>query len=86
LILLAWNLVIPMTSMAALIALAWKASDEEIRVLCRELCSVVQGEDRSPKAVDDLSITLSDITMKARQVKLWLSEMQAKLEATPRPM
>jgi sRNA-binding carbon storage regulator CsrA len=45
-------------------------ADEEIRVLRHELWTAIQGEERSRKAIDDLSVTLSDITMEAKQVKL----------------
>jgi hypothetical protein len=55
---LAWNLVIPMASMAALIALAGRCP-------VQRAAHGVQGEDRNPKAIDDLSIMLSDITMEA---------------------
>jgi sRNA-binding carbon storage regulator CsrA len=58
-------------------------ADEEIRVLRHELWTAIQGEERSRKAIDDLSVTLSDITMEAKQVKLWLSEEhdRCRLEA-----
>jgi hypothetical protein len=58
-------------------------ADEEIRVLRHELWTAIQGEERSRKAIDDLSVMLSDITMEAKQVKLWLSEEhdRCRLEA-----
>jgi hypothetical protein len=61
--------------------LVFGGADEEIRVLRSELRAAAQDEERSRKAVDDLSVALSDVTMEARQVKLWLSETQAELEA-----
>jgi hypothetical protein len=61
--------------------LVFGGEDEEIRVLRSELRAAAQDEERSRKAVDDLSVALSDVTMEARQVKLWLSETQAELEA-----
>ena len=41
----------------------------------------MQDKDRSRKAADDLSVALADVTMEAKQVKVWLSEAQAELEA-----
>ncbi|KAL6652649.1 hypothetical protein ACP70R_011574 [Stipagrostis hirtigluma subsp. patula] len=61
--------------------LVFGGADEEIRVLRSELRAAMQGEERSRKALDDLSVALSDVTMEAKQVKLWLSEAQAELEA-----
>ncbi|TVU14344.1 hypothetical protein EJB05_37807 [Eragrostis curvula] len=61
--------------------LVFGGADEEIRVLRAELRAATQGEERSRKAVDDLSVALSDVTMEAKQVKLWLAEVQAELEA-----
>uniref|UniRef100_A0ACD5UAU0 Uncharacterized protein n=1 Tax=Avena sativa TaxID=4498 RepID=A0ACD5UAU0_AVESA len=56
-------------------------ADEEVRVLRGELRTAMQGEERSRKALDDLSVALSDVTMEAKQVKRWLAETQADLEA-----
>lgn len=61
--------------------LMFGGADEEIRVLRSELRTAMQGEEKSRKALDDLSVALSDVTMEAKQVKLWLSEAQAELEA-----
>ncbi|GJN02761.1 hypothetical protein PR202_ga20143 [Eleusine coracana subsp. coracana] len=61
--------------------LVFGGADEEIRVLRGELLAAVQGEERSRKAADDLSVALSDVTMEAKQVKVWLSETQAELES-----
>lgn len=61
--------------------LVFGGADEEIRVLRGELRAAQQGEERSRKAVDDLSVALSDVTMEAKQVKLWLAEAQADLES-----
>ncbi|GJN27437.1 hypothetical protein PR202_gb15463 [Eleusine coracana subsp. coracana] len=61
--------------------LVFGGADEEIRVLRAELRAAVQGEERSRKAADDLSVALSDVTMEAKQVKIWLSETQAELES-----
>lgn len=61
--------------------LMFGGADEEIMVLRAELRAAVQGEERSRKALDDLSAALSDVTAEARQVKAWLSEAQAELEA-----
>jgi chromosome segregation ATPase len=61
--------------------LMFGGADEEIRVLRGELRTAMQGEERSRKAADDLSVALSDVTMEAKQVKVWLSEAQAELEA-----
>ncbi|KAL6845891.1 hypothetical protein ACP4OV_024466 [Aristida adscensionis] len=61
--------------------LVFGGADEEIRVLRSELRTAMQGEERSRKALDDLSLALSDVTMEAKQVKVWLSEAQAELEA-----
>jgi hypothetical protein len=43
-------------SMPALLVLVRKALDEEIRVLHGELHAATQGENRRPKAIDDLSV------------------------------
>nr|CAB3484690.1 unnamed protein product [Digitaria exilis] len=61
--------------------LMFGGADEEIRVLRGELRTATQAEERSRKAADDLSVALSDVTMEAKQVKLWLSEAQAELES-----
>ncbi|CAN6235203.1 unnamed protein product [Urochloa humidicola] len=61
--------------------LMFGGADEEIRVLRGELRAAAQGEERSRKAADDLAVALSDVTMEAKQVKVWLSEAQAELEA-----
>ncbi|KAG0526044.1 hypothetical protein BDA96_06G111200 [Sorghum bicolor] len=61
--------------------LMFGGADEEIRVLRGELRTAMQGEERSRKAADDLSVALSDVTMEAKQVKVWLAEAQAELEA-----
>ena len=61
--------------------LMFGGADEEIRVLRGELRAAMQGEERSRKAADDLSVALADVTMEAKQVKVWLSEAQAELEA-----
>ncbi|XP_062186232.1 putative WEB family protein At1g65010, chloroplastic isoform X2 [Phragmites australis] len=61
--------------------LVFGGADEEIRVLRSELRTAMQGEERSRKALDDLSVALSDVTMEAKQVKIWLSEAQSELEA-----
>lgn len=61
--------------------LMFGGADEEIRVLRCELRTAMQGEERSRKALDDLSVALSDVAMEAKQVKAWLSEAQAELEA-----
>ncbi|XP_062225796.1 uncharacterized protein LOC133924328 isoform X3 [Phragmites australis] len=61
--------------------LVFGGADEEIRVLRSELRTAMQGEERSRKALDDLSVALSDVTMEAKHVKIWLSEAQAELEA-----
>jgi hypothetical protein len=61
-----------------------KISLEEAKL---EIASLQQANKRSVKdlvfggAGEDLSVALSDVTMEARQVKLWLSETQAELEA-----
>ncbi|OEL21165.1 hypothetical protein BAE44_0017816, partial [Dichanthelium oligosanthes] len=55
-------------------------AEEEIRVLRGEVRAAMQGEERSRKAADDLSVALSDVTMEAKQVKALLSEAQAELE------
>ena len=57
------------------------ADDEEVRALRGELRTAVQSEEKSRKAADDLSLALSDVTMEAKQVKRWLAETQAELEA-----
>jgi hypothetical protein len=57
------------------------ADNEEVRALRGELRAAVQAEERSRKALDDLSVALSDVTMEAKQVKRWLAETQADLEA-----
>ncbi|XP_040379090.1 plectin-like isoform X2 [Oryza brachyantha] len=54
---------------------------DEVRALRCELRTAMQGEEKSRKALDDLSVALSDVTMEAKQVKMWLSEAQAELEA-----
>ncbi|WVZ85885.1 hypothetical protein U9M48_032743 [Paspalum notatum var. saurae] len=56
-------------------------AEEEIRALRGELRAATQGEERSRKALDDLSVALADVTMEAKQVKAWLCEAQAELEA-----
>ncbi|KQJ82898.1 myosin-2 heavy chain, non muscle isoform X2 [Brachypodium distachyon] len=61
--------------------LVFGGADEEIRALRGELRTAMQGEEKSRKALDDLSVALSDVTMEAKQVKLWLSGAQAELEA-----
>lgn len=61
--------------------LMFGGADEEIRALRGELRTAMQGEEKSRKALDDLSVALSDVTMEAKQVKRWLSETQAELEA-----
>lgn len=61
--------------------LMFGGADEEVRALRGELRTAMQGEERSRKALDDLSVALSDVTMEAKQVKRWLSEAQAELEA-----
>ncbi|XP_066349375.1 putative WEB family protein At1g65010, chloroplastic isoform X1 [Miscanthus floridulus] len=61
--------------------LMFGGADEEIRVLRGELRTAMQGEERSRKALDDLSVALSDVSMEAKQVKVWLAEAQAELEA-----
>jgi chromosome segregation ATPase len=61
--------------------LMFGGAEEEIRVLRGELRTAMQGEERSRKALDDLSVALSDVTMEAKQVKVWLAEAQAELEA-----
>ncbi|CAL5016663.1 unnamed protein product [Urochloa decumbens] len=61
--------------------LMFGGAEEEIRVLRGELRAAAQGEERSRKAADDLAVALSDVTMEAKQVKVWLSEAQAELEA-----
>uniref|UniRef100_A0A0D9W5N6 WEB family protein n=1 Tax=Leersia perrieri TaxID=77586 RepID=A0A0D9W5N6_9ORYZ len=56
--------------------------DEDIiRSLRCELRTAMQGEEKSRKALDDLSVALSDVTMEAKQVKMWLSEAQAEAES-----
>ncbi|PWZ45347.1 hypothetical protein Zm00014a_033513 [Zea mays] len=40
-----------------------------------------QPRSRSRKALDDVSVALADVTMEAKQVKAWLSEAQAEVEA-----
>ncbi|KAL5216721.1 hypothetical protein ABZP36_008122 [Zizania latifolia] len=60
--------------------LVFGGADEEIRVLRCELRTAMQGEEKSRKALDDLSVALSDVAMEAKQVKTWLSEAQAELE------
>jgi hypothetical protein len=61
-----------------------KISLEEAKL---EIASLQQANKRSVKdlvfggAGEDPSVALSDVTMEARQVKLWLSETQAELEA-----
>jgi len=62
--------------------LMFGGADEEIMVLHAELRAAVQGEERSRKALDDISAALSDVTTEARLVKAWLSEAQVELEAT----
>jgi hypothetical protein len=62
--------------------LMFGGADEEIMVLHAELRAAVQGEERSRKALDDISAALSDVTAEARLVKAWLSEAQVELEAT----
>uniref|UniRef100_J3LYE8 Uncharacterized protein n=1 Tax=Oryza brachyantha TaxID=4533 RepID=J3LYE8_ORYBR len=57
---------------------------DEVRALRCELRTAMQGEEKSRKALDDLSVALSDVTMEAKQVKMWLSEAQAELEAATR--
>ncbi|XP_020174562.1 uncharacterized protein [Aegilops tauschii subsp. strangulata] len=61
--------------------LMFGGADEEIRALRADLRAAMQGEERSRKALDDLSLALSDVTMEAKQVKRWLSDTQAELEA-----
>lgn len=61
--------------------LMFGGSDEELRVLRGELRTAMQGEERSRKALDDLSLALSDVTVEAKQVKRWLADTQAELEA-----
>ncbi|KAI5014940.1 hypothetical protein ZWY2020_056330 [Hordeum vulgare] len=61
--------------------LVFGGADEEIRALRGELRTAMQGEEKSRKALDDLSLALSDVTMEAKQVKRWLSDTQAELEA-----
>lgn len=61
--------------------LVFGGGDDEIRALRCELRTAMQGEEKSRKALDDLSVALSDVTMEAKQVKMWLSEAQAELEA-----
>jgi hypothetical protein len=61
--------------------LVFGGADEETSVLRSELRAATQAEERTRKAVDDLSVALSDVTMEAKQVKAWLSEAQAELEA-----
>uniref|UniRef100_A0A0E0KRA2 Uncharacterized protein n=1 Tax=Oryza punctata TaxID=4537 RepID=A0A0E0KRA2_ORYPU len=61
--------------------LVFGSGDDEIRALRCELRTAMQGEEKSRKALDDLSVALSDVTMEAKQVKMWLSEAQAELEA-----
>lgn len=61
--------------------LVFGGADQEIRVLRSELLTAMHGEEKSRKALDDLSVALSDVTMEAKQVKIWLSQAQAELEA-----
>ncbi|CAM0904400.1 unnamed protein product [Alopecurus aequalis] len=56
-------------------------ADEEVRGLRAELRTAMQAEEKSRKALDDLSVALSDVTMEAKQVKRWLADTQAELEA-----
>ena len=55
--------------------------DEEINGLRARLRAASQAEERSRKAADDLTAALSAVNMEARQVKAWLSDAQAELEA-----
>ncbi|KAM0893667.1 hypothetical protein ACQ4PT_024953 [Festuca glaucescens] len=57
------------------------ADDEELRALRAELRAATQGEERSRKALEDLSVALADVTAEAKQVKRWLADAQAGLEA-----
>ncbi|XP_008663251.1 uncharacterized abhydrolase domain-containing protein DDB_G0269086 [Zea mays] len=61
--------------------LMFGGADDEIRALRGELRAATQGEERSRKALEDVSVALADVTMEAKQVKAWLSEAQAEVEA-----
>ncbi|KAJ1271268.1 hypothetical protein BS78_06G116200 [Paspalum vaginatum] len=61
--------------------LVFGGAEEELRALRGELRAATQGEERSRKALDDLSVALADVTTEAKQVKAWLGEAQAELEA-----
>ena len=55
--------------------------DEEINGLRARLRALALEEERSRKAADELTAALSAVTMEAKQVKTWLSDAQAELEA-----
>ncbi|XP_047064198.1 cilia- and flagella-associated protein 99-like [Lolium rigidum] len=57
------------------------ADDEELRALRADLRAATQGEERSRKALEDLSVALADVTAEAKQVKRWLADAQAGMEA-----
>ncbi|XP_047069700.1 putative WEB family protein At1g65010, chloroplastic [Lolium rigidum] len=57
------------------------ADDEELRALRADLRAATQGEERSRKALEDLSVALAVVTAEAKQVKRWLADAQAGLEA-----
>lgn len=54
--------------------------DEEINGLRGKLRAATQAEERSRKEAEDLTASLSAVTMEAKQVKAWLSDAQADLE------
>lgn len=54
--------------------------DEEINGLRGKLRAATQAEERSRKEAEDLTASLSAVTMEAKQVKAWLSDAQAEDE------
>ncbi|KAM0862018.1 hypothetical protein ACQ4PT_045525 [Festuca glaucescens] len=76
-----WRGVMEQMSVKDLVFGGGGADDEELRALRAELRAATQGEERSRKALEDLSVALADVTAEAKQVKLWLADAQAGLEA-----
>lgn len=76
-----WRGVMEQMSVKDLVFGGGGADDEEVRALRADLRAATQGEERSRKALEDLSVALADVTAEAKQVKRWLADAQAGLEA-----
>ncbi|KAK1683544.1 hypothetical protein QYE76_044392 [Lolium multiflorum] len=76
-----WRGVMEQMSVKDLVFGGGGADDEELRSLRADLRAATQGEERSRKALEDISVALADVTAEAKQVKRWLADAQAGLEA-----